>query len=59
MRFFFEAQLVQSTPSPLRGGIKGGGPAVDRQTTPSPALPSRGRVRKSSRRTASATKHQD
>src|SRR5690606_142482 len=33
-------------PSPLRGGIEGGGPSATHETTPSPALPSRGRGRK-------------
>jgi C4-dicarboxylate-specific signal transduction histidine kinase len=33
-------------PSPLRGETEGGGPSVDHQATPSPALPSRGRGRK-------------
>ncbi|KQX35578.1 hypothetical protein ASD04_12345 [Devosia sp. Root436] len=30
-------------PSPLRGATEGGGPSATRETTPSPALPSRGR----------------
>ncbi|WP_332692862.1 sensor histidine kinase [Devosia sp.] len=35
-----------SPPSPLRGGNEGGGPSVIHRATPSPALPSRGRGRK-------------
>ncbi|KRA55424.1 hypothetical protein ASD80_13550 [Devosia sp. Root635] len=33
-------------PSPLRGGTEGGGPSAVHETTPSPALPSRGREHK-------------
>ncbi|MBJ3783184.1 sensor histidine kinase [Devosia sediminis] len=37
-----------SLPSPLRRGTEGGGPSVSHKTTPTPALPSRGRGRKAS-----------
>src|SRR5690606_40153409 len=39
-------RAAPAPPSPLRGGNEGGGPSVAAWTTPTPALPSRGRGRK-------------